>query len=949
MARLAPGPRLRGRDTELLALGEAVDRTAAGGSAIVLVEGEAGIGKTRLLAETLELARARSLHVAAGRAEELERTRPFGLLADTLGCVWSSPDPRRAAIAALLAPRAGDQGPMTVSSDPGLQFQAVDAFVDLVEALAIQRPLVVGLDDLQWADPSSLLTLAALGRRLADHPVTLIGCLRPVPHPDALERTVAALQAAGAQRLPLGQLDQLAVVELVTEAVAAQPGPGLLAEVAGAGGNPLFVTELVAARLQEGAVRTVEGQAEVARSSLPPSLRLTILRRLSLLPEDSLQALSSAAILGSSFALADLSAFTGRPMLDLSAELAEAIRARVVEDDGERLRFRHDLIHEAIYQDVPPSMRLGLHREAGQRLARSGASALRVAAHLARGATQGDADAIAWLTRAAREAAPRSPAVAAELLEQAIELADPADPARDALVAERAGALMWAGRMHDAETACRSLLDRDHDPSVEGPARICLAWIFVAEGRMRDTLREVELVHQSAGLSDQARGSAWAWASMARVSLGDLDGAAAAAEQARPAAAAAGDHATTSLALTCLAVVSEFRGDLREALRTIDEGARLADQSPARQGHRYPLHVTRGHILMELDRLQDARRTLETGRRISQELGVRWALASYQVFLGIERFLAGAWDDAIAELEAAMDLAAETGERYSLALGHSVTSLIALHRGDLRGAEEAATRAAGELADTGLRYRAHWAHWVGALLLEANGETAKASAALADVWDQCARSGLVIEYPALGPDLVRLALAVGDRARAQRVATAVADLAASNEVPWLTGTALRCQGLLESNPEILLAAVEAAAQGSRPLELGLACEDAGAALAGTGRVDAGLPPLERALEIYERLEATRDLDRTRARLRGLGIRHGRRGRRGRPRFGWESLTPTEERVVDLVVEGLTNPQIGERLYVSPRTVQTHLAHIFAKLGISTRTQLAAQATHRQAR
>jgi tetratricopeptide (TPR) repeat protein len=271
---------------------------------------------------------------------------------------------------------------------------------------------------------------------------------------------------------------------------------------------------------------------------------------------------------------------------------------------------------------------------------------------------------------------------------QAIELADPADPARDALVAERAGALMWAGRVQDAETVCRSRLDRDHDSSVEGAVRICLAWISVAEGRMRDTLREVELVHRSRGLSDQARGSAWAWASMARVSLGDLDGAAAAAEQARP-AAAAGDHATTSLALTCLAVVRELRGDLREALRIIDEGARLADQSPARQGHRYPLHVTRGHILMELDRLQDARRTLETGRRISQELGVRWALASYQVFLGIERFLAGAWDDA----SAALELAAETGERYSLALGHSVTSLIALHRSNLRGAEEAGARA----------------------------------------------------------------------------------------------------------------------------------------------------------------------------------------------------------------------------------------------------------------
>jgi predicted ATPase len=166
MAGLAAGPRLRGRELELRALGEALDRVASGRSASMLVEGEAGIGKTRLLAETLERARARGMQVAAGRAEELQRTRPFGLVADTLGCVRSSADPRCAAIAALLTTSAGEDGPMTVTSDPGLQFQAVDALVDLVEALALQRPLVLAVDDLQWADPSSLLTLGMLGRHL---------------------------------------------------------------------------------------------------------------------------------------------------------------------------------------------------------------------------------------------------------------------------------------------------------------------------------------------------------------------------------------------------------------------------------------------------------------------------------------------------------------------------------------------------------------------------------------------------------------------------------------------------------------------------------------------------------------------------------------------------------------------------------------------------------------
>jgi DNA-binding CsgD family transcriptional regulator len=209
-------------------------------------------------------------------------------------------------------------------------------------------------------------------------------------------------------------------------------------------------------------------------------------------------------------------------------------------------------------------------------------------------------------------------------------------------------------------------------------------------------------------------------------------------------------------------------------------------------------------------------------------------------------------------------------------------------------------------------------------------------------------SDLAIEYATLGPDLVRLALAAGDRRRAGG-GVAVAELAGSNEVPWLTGAALRCQGLLEADPETLLAAVDDYARASRPLALALACEDAAAALVPQGRTDAAVALLDQALGIYERLDAAHDRGRTQARLRRLGVRHGRRGARQRPQIGWDSLTPTERTVVELVAEGLTNPQIGERLYVSRRTVQTHLAHVFAKLGISSRAQLATEATRRQAR
>jgi DNA-binding CsgD family transcriptional regulator len=132
--------------------------------------------------------------------------------------------------------------------------------------------------------------------------------------------------------------------------------------------------------------------------------------------------------------------------------------------------------------------------------------------------------------------------------------------------------------------------------------------------------------------------------------------------------------------------------------------------------------------------------------------------------------------------------------------------------------------------------------------------------------------------------------------------------------------------------------------GTRPLELADACEDASVAYARHGDPDRARPLLEQALAIYERLDAGRDLARAEAALRQAGLRRGRRGPRGRPASGWASLTPAEHAVADLVADGLTNPQIGDRLFISRRTVQAHLVHVFAKLDIASRAQLAAQVT-----
>jgi predicted ATPase len=218
-------------------------------------------------------------------------------------------------------------------------------------------------------------------------------CVRHAPRIPELARLLDALEFGGAQRLLVGPLTDAAVLQMVAQTVSAQPGSELLAEISGAAGNPLFIVELLAALRQEGLIKTVGKHADLESSGVPPTLRLTVLRRLSFLPDATLQALRGAAILGSSFSLTDLSVATGRPAAVLAGDLDEAIRAHVIHDDGTALRFRHDLIREVLYADVPVDMRRALHGESGQRLGQAGAPVLQVAEQFANGATMGDAEA----------------------------------------------------------------------------------------------------------------------------------------------------------------------------------------------------------------------------------------------------------------------------------------------------------------------------------------------------------------------------------------------------------------------------------------------------------------------------------------------------------------------------------------------------------------------------
>ncbi len=174
----------------------------------------------------------------------------------------------------------------------------------------------------------------------------------------------------------------------------------------------------------------------------------------------------------------------------------------------------------------------------------------------------------------------------------------------------------------------------------------------------------------------------------------------------------------------------------------------------------------------------------------------------------------------------------------------------------------------------------------------------------------------------------------------------VADGARRCQVPSATGAALRCRGLVGGDPDVLLTAVQTYRQLSPTIELAFACEDAGAALCRAGRASEAVSILDEALDFYLRAGAQRGAARVEAALRARGVRRRRAGRTRRPPVGWESLTDSEVGVARLAAEGLTNRQIGDQLFISRRTVGTHLAHLFQKLGINSRAQLAAEVTRR---
>jgi DNA-binding CsgD family transcriptional regulator len=435
-----------------------------------------------------------------------------------------------------------------------------------------------------------------------------------------------------------------------------------------------------------------------------------------------------------------------------------------------------------------------------------------------------------------------------------------------------------------------------------------------------------------------------AWA---RTACGDLDGALGAAEASRTQAELLGDEAAWCIAAAAVAIVGIYSGDIAGAVQVAEEVVRRAEGVPTPDTRRMTCYHTLAISLIEADRFEEAAAAINRFRGAAEAVGGTWSVPRLYHASTSRCFLAGEWDDAIAESETLLTMDAAIGS-VVVPLVHSKLAIISIHRGELEVAEMHVVKAEQTLATCGRHPRTSWVAWARGRLHEARGLPGLALEALEQSWAETSELGVVAEYARLGPDLVRLTLAEDRPGRAAAVTEATERVAERMGTPSATGAALRCRGLITADPEILLRAVEIVRSATRPLEQGLACEEAAVLLGRAGRMSEARALFDEAVAAYEGLGARYDLDRLAAAMRSLGIRKGKRGTRQRPTRGWDALTETELRVVACAAEGLTNSQIAHRLFISHHTVATHLAHVFDKLGVGSRVELAAQATRRRA-
>ncbi len=940
MPPVTPAGALVGRDSEMALLTGLIREATRGRGGSVLIEGEPGIGKSALVRAAAAEAPEAGCQVFWGAGDELGQALPLLPFLDGLRVREPSANPRRNTIVRLLR---GE-----VAADRGTDVPAVlaEQLLALVAEQCTMRPTILVVDDLQWADQASITLWGRLARSARQVPLLLIGMMRPVPQRDDL---LALRRVAGdAAYLQLTALTEAAVAELVGALASGKPDGNLLRLADGAAGNPLYVTELVAALARSSSLTITEaGAAKLAGGSAPGSLSAAIADRLGFVAGPVRDVLRAAALLGVEFAVRDLAVVLGRGVADLIPAVDEACAVGVLAESGHGLGFRHPLIRTALYDEMPAAVRAAWHRDAGRALAAAGAPPDRVARQMLR-AVNGPGDAtepmdewmLNWLVRTADLLVGQAPGVAAELLTRAVA-SSPAGSARHGWLASRlADALYRIGDREEAEQVANHALEHATEPDLLVDLHWTLTQCRMRAGESAESLATLDRALASPGLSARHRARLLVLAARTHDDLGEVDKAGRVAAGALAAASEAGDNWAMGWALHVLTLVTLMQGHLTDALPLFDRALAVTQADPALTDLRLLLQLNKAVTLGCLDQYEEAFAAAGQARDLADQVGTTIRLAQAHCALGQLFFETGRWDDALAEVKVLPENLKEPGAACS-ELG--IAAVICFHRGEIDAARRHLAAAVPHAKRIGHRP-------IGSLALARSLDCEHADAlpeALAALTAGFADGTEDLgEIEDLLADAVRLATQTGDLDTAQALAGHAAGLAAESEIPHRQANALYCRGLLDHDAPRLLAAAERYDDAGRPLLRAKALEAAAGHFVDADDRGQARDAFTQAAEVYTSLGAAADVARLQATFRAHGIRRGPHAKHRRARSGWDSLTATEIKIAAFVEEGLSNPEIAARLLLSRRTVATHVSHILKKLDVHSRTDIAREAALR---
>jgi DNA-binding CsgD family transcriptional regulator len=926
-----------GRQRQLDTLRGWVAELSAGRGRVALIEGEPGIGKSSMARSAVAEAEPRGCQVFWATCDELSQAFPLLPLLDAIdGRAPTGRDGRRRIAEMLRAePALGNRVDVVAA--------AAERMLALVDELCASAPTMLVVDDIHWADPATVMTLGRLARATRQLPLLLLCVNRPVARREDLTALRRAVRPG--DLIQLGGLSTDEVTDLVTKLVRGTPGDGLLSLAAGASGNPLYVTEVVEALLRGRALVVRDGLVEVSGARSPGSLAAAIADRLEFLSAPVRAVLRMAALLGRDFSVAELSVVSGHSVNDLLPILDEAIVANVLVEHGTELAFRHPLMRAALYDAMPTAVRAAWHLDAARALAADGSPAYRVARQLMPAyETYGATDAadewiVRWLAEVGHEVVAHVPHVAIPLLRWAMSAVPAGISPHDVLACRLADALYRTGDPTGAAEVAAAALPHVSRSDLRIDLYCTLTQCWPLEGRSEECLSALHRALQVPGVQLAERARLLVLAARVYRSMGRVDMAGEVAEQALDAAKAAGDRWALGWALGTLTIVHAMRGEASRSLPLFDEALAVSEGDPALADLRLLLQVNHAVTLGDLDRYDEAIDIAEQVRQSAEGAGNMVRLAQAQIAVAELLFDVGRWDDALTEV----DLLVGTSKNPVVeCVGYGIAATIRLHRGD--------ESARVHLADAETYAKRIGDRGIGPLALARSLEREQADApveALAVLMEGLSESAEEMEEAGdLLADAVRLALLVGERDVAAGLVERAEDMARVSNVPHWQAVAPHCRGLLDNDPDPLLKAAECYEAAGRLLPKAQALEAAGVAFADRGDIASARGRFSDAFALYEMLGASWDLARTQATFRAYGIRRGPRVRHRASHQGWDSLTPTELKVAALVAKGMSNPEIATHLFLSRRTVQTHVSHILAKLDLHSRIDIAREASRR---